>query len=93
MFLDHQLAAFGLLHVDDRLVQGVVPGLLMGHVIVAVIMQLAGQQAEQRAVVLSLVAHQQVQARAGDPGDQFGPGQRPAVRVFGIKYHQDAAYF
>ncbi|MCY1411640.1 hypothetical protein D9M71_270290 [compost metagenome] len=65
----------------------------MGHVVVAVIMQLAGQQAEQGAVVLLFVAHQQMQTCARGTGDQFGPGQRTAVGVFGIEYHQDAAYF
>ncbi|MNT17167.1 hypothetical protein D3C72_1523050 [compost metagenome] len=93
MLLDHQVAAFCLLHIDDRFVQGVVPGLFMGDVIVAVVMQLAGQQAEQGAMVVFFVAHQQVQARTGGAGNQFGPSQCTAVGVFGIEYHQDAAYF
>ncbi|MNC55119.1 hypothetical protein D3C75_1046320 [compost metagenome] len=91
VFLDHQLAALGLLHVDDGVVQVVAPGLFMGDVVVPVIMQLAAQQAQQRAVVMPFVTHQQVQARAGEAGDQLGPGQRPAVGVLGVEDDEDAA--
>ncbi|MNW70730.1 hypothetical protein D3C74_501640 [compost metagenome] len=44
-------------------------------------------------MVVFFVAHQQVQARTGGAGNQFGPSQCTAVGVFGIEYHQDAAYF
>ncbi|MNN73010.1 hypothetical protein D3C81_1890950 [compost metagenome] len=93
MLLDHQVAAFGLLHGNDRFVQAAVPGLLVSHIVEAVVVQLAAEQAEQGAVVVILVGHQQVQARTGGAGDQFGPGQGTAMGVLGIEDHQNAAYF
>ncbi|MNE77717.1 hypothetical protein D3C80_1740570 [compost metagenome] len=91
MFLDYQIAALGLLYVDDGVVQVVAPSRLMGDVVVAVIMQLAAQQAQQRSVIMPFIAHQQVQARAGDAGNQLGPCKRPAVSVRGVEDDEDAA--
>ncbi|MNP67955.1 hypothetical protein D3C76_1638490 [compost metagenome] len=91
MVLDHQFAAFGLLYMDDGVVQVVAPALFMGDIVEAVIMQLAAQQAQQRTVIMPFVAHQQVQARAGDAGNQLGPCKRPAVGVRGVEDDEDAA--
>ncbi len=63
----------------------------MGDVIVPIIMQLAAEQAEQGAVVLSLVAHQQVQACTGDAGNEFGPGEGATMGVLGVKDDENTA--
>ena len=90
MLLDHQAAAFGLLHADNGLVHGLVPG-LFGRGAVAVVVQLALEQAEQGAVVVLGITHQQVQVRIRDAGDQLGAVEGQAVGVVGVEYHQDAA--
>ncbi|MNE43577.1 hypothetical protein D3C80_1377610 [compost metagenome] len=66
------------------------PGLLRGG-LVAIVEHFIGQQLQLCAVVLLLIAHQQVQARAGYPGDQFRPVQGQAMGVLGVEYHQYAA--
>lgn len=90
VLLDHQAAAFGLLHVDDGVVQAVVPGLLGGHA-VAFADQAVLEHAEQGRVLMFLVAHQQVQMGLGDPGDQLGALEREAFGMLGLDDHQDAA--
>jgi hypothetical protein len=90
VLLDHQATAFGLLHLDDGFMQAGIPRLFGGDA-VAVFGQAGLEQAQQRRMLMFLVAHQQVQARAGGPGDQFGAFEGQAFRMLGLKDHQDAA--
>ena len=61
VLLDHQPATFGLLHVDDGLMDALVPRLLGGH-LMALASQLFAQCGQVGTVVVFGIAHQQVQA-------------------------------
>ncbi|MNR33363.1 hypothetical protein D3C85_1510310 [compost metagenome] len=91
MLLDHQSATFGLLHFDDGFVLALVPGLLGGDA-VTVLQQCGLEHTEHAAVIMFRIAHQQVQMRLGHTGNQLGPFERQAFRVFGLDDHQNAAY-
>jgi hypothetical protein len=90
MLLDHQTAAFGLLHRDDGFMQAAFPGLFGGDAI-AIRHQRRLEHAEHGAVVVLAVADQQVQMSLGHAGNQFGALEREAFRVLGFKNHQNAA--
>ncbi|MNP30375.1 hypothetical protein D3C76_1234430 [compost metagenome] len=90
MLLDHQPAAFSLLHIDDGFMLAVIPGLLGGNA-VTIFKQGGFEHAQHAAVIMLGVADQQVQMRLGHAGNQFGPLERQAFRVLGFDDHQDAA--
>ena len=90
VLLDHQAAAFGLLHVDDGLVLIFIPGLLAGGAEPFAVEQ-AGKIAQVAGVIIFLVAHQQMQVRLSDTGNQFGAFQCQVFRVIGLHHHQNAA--
>ncbi len=90
VLLDHQAAAFGLLHLDDGLMEVVVPGLLRADGM-ALVAELFAQAVEVGAVILLAVADQQVQAGLADARNQAGAFECQVIGLFWVDYHQDAA--
>ncbi|MNI75846.1 hypothetical protein D3C73_1320310 [compost metagenome] len=90
MLLDHQPAAFGLLHVNDGFLHAFVPRLFGGNA-VAVRQQRGLEHAEHGAMVMLAVADQQMQVGLRHAGNQLGAFKRQAFRVFGFDDHQNAA--
>ncbi|MNN95471.1 hypothetical protein D3C81_2142830 [compost metagenome] len=79
-----------MLHVDDGLVQAVVPGLLGGDA-VAFVEQAGLEHGQQRRVLLLFIANQQMQMGLGHSGDQFGALEGQAFVGQWLDHHQDAA--
>ncbi len=90
MLLDHQPAAFGLLHIDDGFMQAFIPCLLGGNA-VTILQQPGLEYAEHSAVIMLAVADQQMQMGLSDTGNQFGPFKCKAFRMFRFDDHQNAA--